>query len=110
MDFVERINLLRDPGDTEISASIYDDLLLDYQSLTDGAAAKTGDLEATLELQRQEIGRLKAKLFDLTVGAPAQDAPPVETTDEPEGDEDDTDAQVKALAAQLRGETEDEDN
>lgn len=74
-DFDELIALLREPGDTELPDTIYDDLSNAHTSALDGGVAKVAQVESALADATAEIARLKALNFDLLMAASASTEP-----------------------------------
>lgn len=84
MDFDELLALLREPGDSELPGTIYDDLSNAHTSALDGGAAKVAEIESALADSNAEIARLKALNFDLLMAASASDEPDGEPDDAPD--------------------------
>lgn len=76
--FHDLLGTLRDPGDEELSPTIYDDLTTEYDAMESGGAAKAAELSDAIAARDAEIAALKAQNYDLLMAV---------ATDEP-GDDD----------------------
>lgn len=84
--FHDLLGTLRDPGDEELSPTIYDDLTAEYDATESGGAAKVAELSDAIASRDAEIAALKAQNYDLLMSVatdePADDDSP--NDDEPD--------------------------
>lgn len=63
------IELLKNPTDDGVPASIYDDLTGLYGNVVSGSEAKVSELSAIIQGYESEISKLKAMNYDLLVSS-----------------------------------------